>query len=73
MCLGGGSMPNASTPAAAPAPAPDAPVAPVLNDQATSQKNLMAANSAGANGFKVDRSATSQVSGGVGLNIPTGG
>jgi hypothetical protein len=70
MCMGG-SMPKATTPAAAPAPAPDAPTAPLVNDSATSGKNVMAANAAGSNGFKVDLAGPS-VSGGSGLSIPTG-
>lgn len=64
-------MPKASTPAAAPAPAPEAATAPLVNDSASNGKNLMAANAAGTNGFKVDK-ATSTVSGGSGLSIPTG-
>lgn len=71
MCMGGGSMPKASTPAAAPPPPQDAPVAPVANDAATTNKNLMAANAGGSNGFKIDK-ASSSVDGGSGLNIPTG-
>lgn len=63
-------MPAASTPAAAPAPAQDPATAPIVNDSASSGKNIMAANAAGTNGFKIDK-ASSTVTGGSGLNIPT--
>lgn len=65
-------MPAASTPAAAPAPAAQSPVAPITNDSATSDKNLMAANANGTGGFKIDQTgAGASVAGGSGLNIPT--
>jgi len=64
------SAPPQATPAAAPAPAPAAPVAPVVNGAVANNENLMAANSAGSNGFRIDK-ASSAVTGGSGLNIPT--
>ena len=73
MCMGGGQKapPPASRPAAAPPPPPDAPVAPIINDSATSNSKVMAANQAGRGGFKIDRATGVGPAGGSGLNIPT--
>lgn len=72
MCMGGGKAPPpAPTPAPAPPPPPEAPVAPIIDGQTSSDKAVVAANSAGRGSLRIDRSTSGSTSGGSGLNIPT--
>lgn len=62
--------PKAQTPAAAPAPAPEAPAAPVLNETASNEQNTVSSNRSGRNSLRIDL-AEATPTGGSGLNIPT--
>jgi len=69
MC-GGGSPPPPAPPAPAPPPPEEPPMAPVLNETAANERNVISGSRSGRNSLRIDR-ATSAPSGGSGLNIPT--
>jgi hypothetical protein len=69
MCMGS-KTPKSEPPAAAPAPPAEPPVAPVLNETAASDRNLLTAARAGRSSLRIDK-ATSGPAGGSGLTIPT--
>lgn len=59
-------------PAPAPAPAPplEAPVAPILNETASGDKNTVSSKRGGRNSLRIDL-AEAAPAGDTGLNIPT--
>jgi hypothetical protein len=71
MCMGGGTPKPAPTPAAAPAPPREDPVAPVVNEKSANDQNNLSASRRGTSSLRINL-ASAAPSGGSGVNVPTG-
>lgn len=69
MCMGSRPKP-APPPAPAPPPPEDPPVAPVVNETAASDRNLVAARRRGRRSLRIDLAGATTNNSGTGLNIP---
>jgi hypothetical protein len=70
MCMGGSKPKAADPPAPAPPPPADPPTAPVVNETAASERNVLTSAKRGRGSLRIDLAASGP-SGGSGLSVPT--